>query len=163
MPLVPLTSEIVGIVGEAFRVPKVGGEANGGIHFSGSLLEDKISSRISGTDDGRNAWFDDSGFFTRYFFQRIAEEGHVVKGNVGDDGNEGSDDVGGIKTSAEANFNDGNVYTGISEVLESHGNGHFEKGGTNAVEYFLIGLYEMGDVLLTNHLSVYTDAFPEIF
>ncbi len=59
----------------------------------------------------------------------------MVEGDVGDDGEERVDDVGGVETTAETNFEDGYLYRFFSrfaiscEVLEGQGGEDFEEAG----------------------------------
>ena len=52
---------------------------------------------------------EDAGLFAGDLGDGVAEVVLVVEGDVGDDGEEGFDDVGGVETAAEAYFEDGDV------------------------------------------------------
>src|SRR2546428_6466984 len=56
----------------------------------------------------------------------MAEEIFVVEVNGRDEGNVGNDDIGGIETAAQADFEDGEVDASTRESLEGHGGKAFE-------------------------------------
>ena len=72
---------------------------------------------------------EDAGFFAGDFGDGRAEVVLVVEGDVGDDGEEGRDDVGGVETAAEADFEDGDVEVLLGEVEEGEGGEGLEKAG----------------------------------
>ena len=59
----------------------------------------------------------------------VAEVLLVVEGDVGDDGEEGFDDVGGVEAASHAHFEDGDVDFLLREVEEGQGGEGFEEAG----------------------------------
>ena len=51
----------------------------------------------------------DAGLFSSDLRDGVAEVVLVIQGDVGDDGEQGVDDVGGVQTTAEADFQNGDV------------------------------------------------------
>ena len=86
----------------------------------------------------------------------------MVQTDVGDDGEQGGDDVGAVEASPEAHLNDGYVHPLLFEVLESQSCGQFEERGVQGLEERALLLHEVDDALLGNHLSVDPDSFAEV-
>ena len=57
----------------------------------------------------RHTLLDDAGLLACDGLQRVAEELGVVKPDVGDDGEQGGDDVGAVQAPAHADLDDGDV------------------------------------------------------
>jgi len=72
---------------------------------------------LGGGDDG-DMGFDDAGFFEGDGWEGIAEIGLVIPVDLGDHGDEGGDDIGGIEAPTEAGFEDDEVELGAMEVGE---------------------------------------------
>ena len=52
----------------------------------------------------------------------------MIVADVGDNGEQGRDDIGAIQPATEACFDNGNVYTCFGKCLEGHHYGDLEKG-----------------------------------
>src|SRR5450631_1600020 len=72
---------------------------------------------------------EDAGFLAGDFGDGVAEVVLMVEGDVGDDGEDGFDDVGGVEAAAQAYFEDGYVEFFFGEVEEGEGGEDFEKAG----------------------------------
>ena len=51
----------------------------------------------------------------------------MVERDVGDDGEQGRDDVGAVKPTAQSHLDDGDVNLLFGEILEGQGRGQLEK------------------------------------
>ncbi len=95
-----------------------GNEANGGVSVEGDLDEEGADFvGLGGGDDG-DMGFDNAGFFEGDGWEGIAEIGLVIPVDLGDHGDEGGDDIGGIEAPTEAGFEDDEVELGAVEVGE---------------------------------------------
>lgn len=138
------------------------GEGEGGVGLAGFLLEDGCCCWVELANDGGDVWFDDACFFGGDELEGIAEDVHMVVADVGNDGEVGGDDIGAIKASSEAGFDDCDVDLLFDEVVECHGDGDFEEGRFYGVDERLDALYEPGDIVFCDHLAVDADAFAEV-
>ena len=86
----------------------------------------------------------------------------MVKADVGDERDDGRDDVRAVETSAQSHFHDGDVDILLSKILERHRRGNLEERGSDGLEKLLSFLHEVDDIFLRDGLSVYTDALAEI-
>src|SRR5437667_3534292 len=77
-------------------------------------------------NDYGNSGLEDARLFAGDFANRMAEEILVVEVNGRDEGNGGNDDIGGVETPAQADFEDGEVDASARESLEGHGGEAFE-------------------------------------
>src|SRR5437667_6409520 len=77
-------------------------------------------------NDYGNSGLEDARLFAGDFANRMAEEIFVVEVNGRDEGNGGNDDIGGVETPAQADFEDGEVDASARESLEGHGGEAFE-------------------------------------
>src|SRR5256885_1229529 len=75
---------------------------------------------LLGEDDGHSP-FQDPRLFGCDFAQRMAEKVFVVEIDAGDDRNDRGNNVGGVETSAEANFKHSQFDTLARKKFESHG------------------------------------------
>ena len=75
-----------------------------GAAFSGAAQDDAARSGFAFSHDKRNPGLDNAGFFEGDFFKRVAKILKMVKIDGGDDGLNGRDYVGRIKTPAHAHF-----------------------------------------------------------
>ena len=53
----------------------------------------------------------------------------VIEIDVGNDGEDGFDDIGGVEAATHADFEDGNFDVGRGEEVEGHGGHGFKKAG----------------------------------
>ena len=53
----------------------------------------------------------------------------MILADAGDDGGNGRDDVGAVKSSTQPNLDDSEVYLRLAEVVESHERRDLEEGG----------------------------------
>src|ERR1035441_2185204 len=72
---------------------------------------------------------EDSGLFAGDFGDGVAEVVLVVERDVGDDGEEGLDDVGGVEAAAHADFEDGDVDFALGKVEEGERGEGLEEAG----------------------------------
>ena len=107
---------------------------------AGGLGYDFQRGRVGGGGDDGNAGLDNAGFFAGDFRQGFAKPFLVVQLDVGDDGGERGDDVGGIQATAHAGFPDHEIAVLSGEVLQSHDRHDFKKSGRGALE--IAGLEE---------------------
>ena len=76
--------------------------------------------------DQRAVRAQDAGLFARDEGDGVAEPLHVVERDVGDDGEQRLDDVGGVETAAHAHFEDGEIDLRLGEGFEGDRGQHFE-------------------------------------
>ncbi len=95
----------------------------------GDLTNYFFSSGISSGADYPGAWLDDAGLFRGDFLEGMAEEIFVIESDLGNDGNFGNQDVGGIEPAAEADLKDGDVRFLAGEKIEGHGGDAFKESG----------------------------------
>ena len=88
----------------------VGGGADGAeVEGRGGFADGLVGLGMLGEGDEGAVGAEDAGLFAGDLGDGVAEVVLVVEGDVGDDGEEGVDDVGGVETAAEAYFEDGDV------------------------------------------------------
>ncbi len=112
---------------------------------------------------------EDAGLLAGDLGDGVAEVVLMVEGDVGDDGDEGVDDVGGVEAAAEAYFEDGYVDFLLSEVEEGEGGEDLEEAwvvreGSLADEAFGCGVYvevEAGEVFVGDLDAVDLDALVD--
>lgn len=107
-------------------------------------------------------FFDDSRFLGCDFGKRVAQQGHVVESDVGDDAHDRDDEVGGVQPSAQSRFDDGDLDVALVEVVEGEGRGHLEERESELLHAVVVFVHEVHDFLLGDHLSVHEDPFAEI-
>ena len=100
-----------------------------GIPLRGDPANYFFGSGISSGADDPGSWLDDSGLFRGNFREGMAQEIFVIESDLGDDGNFGNQDVGGIETAAKANLEDGDVGFLAGEKIEGHRGDAFKKCG----------------------------------
>lgn len=86
------------------------------------------------SDDYCGVVFDDSCFFGGDVFEGVAEPLHVVHVDWSDDGDVGSEDVGGVPASSHAYFHNGDVDWCVCEGADGHGGEYFEETHFCAVD-----------------------------
>lgn len=106
--------------------------------------------------------FDDSRFLGCDFGKRVAQQGHVVESDVGDDAHDRDDEVGGVQPSAQSRFDDGDLDVALVKVVEGEGRGHLEERESELLHAVVVFVHEVHDFLLGDHLSVHEDPFAEI-
>ena len=72
---------------------------------------------------------EDSSLFAGDFCDGVAKVVLMIERDVGDDGEDRVDDVGGVETASEAYFEDGDVEVLLGEVEEGEGGEGFEEAG----------------------------------
>ena len=87
----------------------------------------------------------------------------MVERNVGNDGEQGIDNVGAIQPTAQAHFYNGKVYLLFREILESHCSGQLKERWVQWFEEIAMVFNKINYVLFRNHFAVYSDAFPEVY
>ena len=86
----------------------------------------------------------------------------MVKADVGDDAQDGPQDVGAVQPPAEARLNDGHVDCLLCEIEERQGRGNLEERGLQGFEERLLLFDECRDARLGYHCSVHADALAEV-
>ena len=87
----------------------------------------------------------------------------MILADTGDDGGDGRDDVGAVKSSSQPNLDDSEVYLCLAEVVESHERRDLEEGGRALFDEGLsLLLYEATNEVFAHHLSIHTDALTEV-
>ena len=86
----------------------------------------------------------------------------MILADAGDDGDNGGDDVGAVKSSSQPNLDDGEVYLCLAEVVESHERRDLEEGGRALFDEGLSLLDEATNEVFAHHLSIHTDALTEV-
>lgn len=66
----------------------------------------------------RGFWFDNSPFFPGQFVDCVAEDFNMVTADIGGDGQERGQDIGGIKSSAQSGFNNRQIDAGPAKVIK---------------------------------------------
>ena len=82
-----------------------------------------------GQGDGGDAGAEDAGFFAAISAMVSPRILLVIEIDVGDDGEDGFDDVGGVKAAAHADFEDGDFDAGGGEEVEGHGGHGLKEAG----------------------------------
>ena len=123
--------------------------------------EDRFGSRVGLADDDGYAGFDDAGFLSGYLRERRAEELGMVETDIGDDGEDGREDIGAVESSAESDFDDGYVNLLSDKIVEGECGHRLEERGLELVELGAIGRDESGYLGFGDRLSVHTDTFAE--
>src|SRR2546425_7275464 len=104
----------------------------------------------------------------------MAEEIFVVEVNGRDEGNGGNDDIGGVETPAQADFEDGEVDASARESLEGHGGEAFEisrvsaefSGGEELLDEMVNAGEDFGEDIIGDFIAgeeISDDVFAEIF
>ena len=86
----------------------------------------------------------------------------MVETDVGDDTEVGTDDVGTVEASSQADFDDCYIYLLLSEIIECHGGGELEERGVQRFEECTVILYVIDDISLSYGDAVHADALAEI-
>ena len=86
----------------------------------------------------------------------------MILADTGDDGDNGGDDVGAVKSSSQPNLDDSEVYLCLAEVVESHKCRDLEEGGRTLFDEGLSVLYEATNEVFAHHLSIHTDTLTEV-
>ena len=117
-----MTGLIYGGVGD------VGGGADGvDVEGGGYFADGLVGLRVLGEGDEGSVGAEDAGFFAGDFADGVAEVVLVIKGDVGDDREQGLDDVGSVEAASEAHFEDGDADFLLAEVEEGQGGEGFEE------------------------------------
>lgn len=119
-------------------------------------------SGVGFSDEYRDARLDDARLFGRYVCDGGAENIAVVESDVGDDAQDGLQDVRGIEPSSESRFHDGHFHPRLGEAVESHCGRHLEVGEPPFGHLLSVPVEKGGDLLLRYHLAVHANALPEI-
>ena len=150
------------------------GHVRGGVdapdlQFRGDFADGLVGFRMLGEGDQGAAGTEDAGFFAGDEADGRAEPLLVIERDVGDDGEDGGDDVGGVETASHAYFEDGEIDAGFREVNEGEGGEEFEvagEGGEGGVEDELPGgrvdaEIEAGEVFVGDVAAVELDALVD--
>ena len=86
----------------------------------------------------------------------------MVKADVGDDAEVGTEEVGAIQSTSQAYFDNRYVYLLFGEMIECQGSSQFEEGWMKRLEESSMLFYEADNVLLRNDFSIDPDALTEI-
>ena len=138
------------------------GKHDGGFSLLCQSLEDgaRLGSRFP-NDDGYS-FLDNTTFLHRYLLERRAQQVRMVKADVGDERDDGRDDVRAVETSAQSHFYDCDVDILLSEILKRHRRGNLEKRGSDGLEKLQSLFHEIDDIALRDGLTVHPDALAEI-
>ena len=153
-------SEVVFAAG-GHHVAFLGKEYRGRL-FSGFLLEDAAHIAFGFADDDRYAAFDDAGLFVGDGRERVAEQGHVVVADVGDDTGAGRDDVGAVETPAETGLDDRHIDVAGGEVVKGHHHRQFKKRRVYLAACVEVFAGKFENRFARNHFAVDPYAFSEI-
>ncbi len=99
------------------------------VEFGRDFAEDLVGDGMLGEEDGGAVGAEDAGLFAGDLGEGIAQPLLMIEIDVGDDGEEGFDDVGGVEAAAESDLEDGEVDVAAGEVVEGHGGHGFEEAG----------------------------------
>ena len=78
----------------------------------------------------------DAGLFARDLGDGVAELFRVIERDVGDDGEDRLDDIGGVEAAAKADFEHGDIDLGSGKVQEGHGGDGLEEAGRSGQAAF---------------------------
>ena len=106
---------------------------------------------------------DDAGFLAGYALKGVAQKLCVVEADVGDDTQDGGNDVRAIKPSAQAYFYHSVIDMLLGEILEGHSRSKLEKGRVERFEESALLFHEVDDILLRDALAIDTDALSEVY
>ena len=106
---------------------------------------------------------DDAGFLAGYALKGVAQKLCVVETDVGDDTQDGGDDVGTVKPSAHAYFYHSVIDMLFGKILEGHSRSKLEKGRVEGFEEGTLLFHEVDDILLWYALTVDADALSEVY
>ncbi len=98
-----------------------GGVDRAEVAIRGGFADGLVGLGVLREGDEEAVGAQDAGFFAGDGGDGVAEVVLMVEGDVGEDGEEGLDDVGGVETAAEADFKDGDVDLLLGEVGEGYG------------------------------------------
>ncbi len=87
----------------------VGGVDGGQVQGCGGFADSLVGFGMLGEGDESAVGAEDAGLFAGDLSDGVAEVVLVVERNIGDNGEEGIDDVGGVEPPAEAYFEDSDV------------------------------------------------------
>ena len=144
---------MVGLVGEQDRCTALLGAGD----------ERELAFDLALTDHYRSHLLDDSGLFTGYFFERVAEELRMIPADIRDDADQRADNVRRVEPSAHTHFDHRNVYPFPGEVVECDSGRNFEKRRPDPVDRFAVAADECHHRFFGDHLSVDANALAEIF
>ena len=86
----------------------------------------------------------------------------MVETDVGDDGEQGGDDVCAVESSAQSHLYYSNIYLLFLEVLERQGRCQFEERRVEGFEERTFLLHEVNDALFRYHLAVDANPLAEV-
>ena len=112
---------------------------------AGASGEHGDDGRVGLADDGRRRRLDDPGLLAGDVGQRRPGELVVVHADVGDHGDLGVDDVGGVPPPEQADLDDGDVDGGVGEPAERGGRARLEVARPDAGQSLEVG--DGGDLL----------------
>ena len=139
------------------------------VEVGGDFSDGLVGLGMLGEGDEGSVGAEDAGFFASDLGEGVAEVVLVVEGDVGDDGDEGGDNVGGVETATEAYFEDGDVDFLFRKIRKGEGGEDFEEAGVVwegalADEAFGGGVdleVEAGEVFVRDLEAVDLDAFVD--
>ncbi len=99
------------------------------VEVDGDLADCGVGFRMLRECDEDAIGAQDAGFFGGDGAEGVAEEFDVVEADVGDDGDERLDDVGGVEAAAESDFEDGDVDVLLGVEAEGDGGEELEEAG----------------------------------
>ena len=138
------------------------GEGDGRKVLGGNAAEDRFCLRLRLPYHNRHTILDDASLLDGNLLQGVAKKLRVVKSDVGNDGEFGQDDIGGVKSTAHTHFNNGNVDFFLGKVIECHSHSHFKERELKVGKQLPVTLHKIHHLLLRNHLAIDTDALAEV-
>ena len=132
------------------------------LHLLGFGLEDGTCLVVGLSDNHGYAFLDNTRLLRGNLSQRVAQELCVVETDVGNDRGDGGDDIGTVQPSSKSDFNHGNVYLLVAEILESHGRSNLEERGMKGFKECTFLFNELYHVVFADRPAVDADALGEV-
>ena len=86
----------------------------------------------------------------------------MVQTDIGDDAEQGGDDVGRVEAAAHTHFDDGDVDLLVAEVVEGQSDSHLEEGEPLVFKELLVFFDEADHFVLGYHFAADADALAEV-
>ena len=86
----------------------------------------------------------------------------MVEADVSDETGFWCDNIGGVQSSSQTNFNYRNIYFLFGKIIQGKSNCPFEKTGFNVLKSLPVFYYEFCHFAFWDHLTVDLNAFSKI-
>ena len=126
--LLVFAGELGGVVLDAVDTEMLVGEGDGGIALGGDAEEDRLGFGLGLPYHHGDGGLDDAGLLDGDLLEGVAEELGVVETDIGDDRQQGGDDIGAVEPAAHADLDDGDVDLFLGKIVEGESHGHLEEG-----------------------------------